>query len=301
VSSCTKKGANRKGSTFWAEVTTLANVLITEDGKLPEREVLSVKNRFKRMIQPAVLAFKPYHKQAMKEHNSGWNAEMYMQLATELWERDEGKPYLYPGCSTILKSLAKYDWEAVPVDPEEEGTNLTGGPMGGTFLRPPGNKKSKAADRAKRKGKGKGSTDSVMTTEATTASAVAESREHGLKIMSQLEEIKLQQAMYFRFNMLTRQGKHVEANAIMKQMDDMNNPPAAVSARAVARIPATVAQLETVFETDSDDEGEDEESSSEEVAARLKKDDDEDDSSHSSQDDSGGDPRPRRKINVTEV
>jgi hypothetical protein len=84
-------------------------------------------------------------------------------------------------------------------------------------------------------------------------------------------------------------------------MDDMNNPPAAVSARAVARIPATVAQLETVFETDSDDEGEDEESSSEEVAARLKKDDDEDDSSHSSQDDSGGDPRPRRKINVTEV
>jgi hypothetical protein len=119
--------------------------------------------------------------------------------------------------------------------------------------------------------------------------------------MSQLEEIKLQQAMYFRFNMLTRQGKHVEANAIMKQMDDMNNPPAAVSARAVARIPATVAQLETVFETDSDDEGEDEESSSEEVAARLKKDDDEDDSSHSSQDDSGGDPRPRRKINVTEV
>jgi hypothetical protein len=195
--------------------------------------------------------------------------------------------------------------------------------MGGTFLRPPGTKKSKAADKSKRKNKG---TDSVMTVEATTASAVAESKENGLKILSAIEDMKLQQGMYykmqgmyFKFNMLSRQGKHHEAEKFMEEMDRSIAAVAAATAvapvlvapvsvatttAAASRIPRTIgsSRRDTVVETDSSDDDDDKP-----VTANLKddkkyeSDSDEEDSDHSSQDGSGGDPNPRRNKNVPAV
>jgi hypothetical protein len=81
--------------------------MMAESGLPATRDMASLKNYFKE-INPAVLAFKAYHKQAMKQVVSVWNEEMYERHALQMWENDEGGPYLLIDCCRILQELPKY-------------------------------------------------------------------------------------------------------------------------------------------------------------------------------------------------
>jgi hypothetical protein len=61
VSLCSKKGANKKGSTFWKEIHLAAKEMMKTD-KIPFiHDMASMKNHFKK-INSAVLAFKVMYK-----------------------------------------------------------------------------------------------------------------------------------------------------------------------------------------------------------------------------------------------
>jgi hypothetical protein len=257
-----------------------------------ERTMKSLKHRFQRKIQPGVLAFKPYHKEAMKAKESGWDEDMYEDYALELWKGEEGKDYMFIECSRILKALPKYDWEAAPVPEEVEATLATGGPMGGEMIRPLGTKKTKAA-KAKGKGRKKGP-ESVISHDLTIEQNInhVASNSEGIRdqfdrIISHQQYMSTKQELYMKFQCLLALDKKEEADVVYQEMcrHAAAHPTVFASSSRAARA-STAVLLES-----SDDE------SLQELDRLLKKPadnakaDEDYDSEEGSEEDSGGDAR----------
>jgi hypothetical protein len=311
VSEDATKGANRTGLDFWTDVTMIANSLITEAGKA-SRAVDSLTNRFQKKIQPNVLAFKPYHKQAMKAQESGWNEAMYEQYAIDLWLGEEGKPYLFLGCSKILKSMAKYDWESEVVPEDLIDTLANEGPMGGNMERPIGSKRAKA-DKARAR-----NNQDVVPAESGIVQILEKMEKRQSKYMDRMEK---RNELFLQFSCLQRVGRNAEADEVFKDMVRLSRPepvpvPAVVAVVAVVPVPAA-ASLPDAADLSSDDELEkilarhsdganakedndynsEEESKNKEVVLLESDDDDSDsdDSDESSDESSGGDKRKRKR------
>jgi hypothetical protein len=249
------KGANRTGADFWTEVARVANVMYVDQGRA-ERSIKSLKHRFQRKIQPAVLAFKPYHKEAMKAKESGWDEDMYENYALELWKGDEGKDYMFIECSRILKAMPKYDWEAEPVPEEVDATLATSGPMGGEMLRPDGTKKTKAA-KAKGRKKGPESVISLdLTTEQTINVVASNSDRLGdefARIVKNQEYMSKKQELFMKFQCLIELGKKEEADLVYQEM--CRHALLHAKSQELARAPAKASTAELLESSDDDSMG----------------------------------------------
>jgi hypothetical protein len=221
VSEDSAKGANQTHSDFWIAVGEQANSLLKECGR-PERSVESLDTRWTKKISKSTLAFKRYHKEALNVPQSGWNAGMYEEYAKELYKADEGKEYGFLHCSLILKAMPKYDWDAETVDSTAEGTTATGGPMGGGFTRPKGNRATKGvAKEARAKNRSRKTQDS-MSLDGTAA--MEQLLANSSAMTEHFNNLALRNALYLEFQMLMRMNRVEEANEIYNKMSNLSKP-----------------------------------------------------------------------------
>jgi hypothetical protein len=217
VSLCNKKGANKKTSTFWNQVHKAAEEMMKVE-KLPLiRDMASMKNRFKK-INPAVLAFKGMYKIAKKQKVSGWNEDMYEKHALEMWEQNEGSPYMFLECSKVMKDIPKYDWEAKPSEEGEEDLLGMDAPMGGGMVRTMGGKRAKALD-AKAK---------IKKNQSTSVSSVAVDDELMQNIAANFEKhtevainMDKRQMLTIQLHYYERQGNQQEADRVFREILDI--------------------------------------------------------------------------------
>jgi hypothetical protein len=192
----------------------------------------------------------------MKAQESGWNEEMYEQYALDLWLKKEGKPYLYLGCSKILKLMAKYDWESEVVLEDLINTLANEGPMGGNMERPLGTKRAKA-DKAKTR-----SNQDVVPGDKTAESGVTQILEKMERRQSKfMDRMEKRNELFLQFSCLQRVGRNAEADEVFKDMVRLSRPetvpvPAVVAVVAVVPIvPVPAASIpDAAADLSSDEE-----------------------------------------------
>jgi hypothetical protein len=313
VSLCSKKSTNRKGTTFWKEIHTGSKETMKAN-KIPLIcDVASMKNRFKK-INSVVLAFKAMYKIAKKQPVSGWNEDMYKKHALEMWEQNEGSPYMFLECLKVMKGIPKYDWDAKPRKEGEENLLGMDAPMGGNMVWTMGTKKAKAIDAKAKIKKYQSTADSSLAVDNGIMQSIAASFEKHTEVTISMDrwQMLLIQLHYFE-----RQGNQQEANRVLKEIlditvakpvqrhvaMDMPVPPSVDFATIDLQDNELVSAADSSSSSNSippyQPEGnlkDDNNYNSE--ASELDEDEDDDDDHSQSGENSGGDPNPRRQADV---
>jgi hypothetical protein len=158
------------------------------------------------------------YKIAKKQPVSGWNKDMYEKHALEMWEQNEGSPYMFLECSKVMKDIPKYDWEAKP--PEEGEEDLLGmdAPMGGGMVRTMGGKRAKTLD-AKAKIKNKQSAaDSSVNVDDELMQNIAANFEKHTEVAINMDK---RQMLSIQLHYYERQGNQQEADRVFREILDI--------------------------------------------------------------------------------
>jgi hypothetical protein len=119
-------GNNQKKEHFWQTIAQTYNRLAGEGlGELYViRSWASLKNRWKRYIQPAMFQHIRFWREARNPKKSGWTEEMYVEKTNELFLEANGKEFPYDNIVEIIHSMPRFNPETA--DLEELETELVG-------------------------------------------------------------------------------------------------------------------------------------------------------------------------------
>ena len=82
------KGNGQKGDVFWGNVLIKFKTLCGENPSTFAWELVPLKNRFSRHIQPACSQFVTFLRAAKEHEQSGWTITDYLNQANILWMRE---------------------------------------------------------------------------------------------------------------------------------------------------------------------------------------------------------------------
>ncbi len=105
-------GTDQDGNTFWQKVRE--NFM--RRGGSPERTIISLQNRFNKVLQCEVQKYVGYLQGALHEFHSGWTMEDYNQEAKKQFQHRQGKIFKHELVYSILKRLPKFELVAANID-----------------------------------------------------------------------------------------------------------------------------------------------------------------------------------------
>ena len=106
-------GTDQDGNTFWQKIR---DNFIRRGGN-PERTIISLQNRFNKVLQCEVQKYIGYLQGALREFHSGWVMEDYVQEAKKQYLIRQGKVFKHEMVYSVLKrGLPKYELVLGTVD-----------------------------------------------------------------------------------------------------------------------------------------------------------------------------------------
>ena len=103
---------DQDGNTFWQKVRE--NFI--RRGGSPERTIISLQNRFNKVLQCEVQKYIGYLQGALHEFHSGWIIDDYVQEAKKQFQVRQGKIFKHEMVYNILKRLPKFEVVAANID-----------------------------------------------------------------------------------------------------------------------------------------------------------------------------------------
>ena len=106
-------GTDQDGNTFWHKVRE--NFM--RRGGAPERTIISLQNRFNKVLQCEVQKYIGYLQGALREYHSGWIMEDYVHEAKRQFQNRQGKHFKHEMVYSVLKrGLPKFELVVASVD-----------------------------------------------------------------------------------------------------------------------------------------------------------------------------------------
>jgi hypothetical protein len=107
-------GNDQRAEIFWDTVLEAYNNIIAKDATeddvfVVERESASIRNRFQRSIAKQVKEWNPFYKRVAEAPPSGTTKNDWIRLASEEYQAQYGRRFLFEHCIEILQDLPKFD------------------------------------------------------------------------------------------------------------------------------------------------------------------------------------------------
>ena len=153
------KGTDIMSLVFWGGIKNKFVEIYMEEAEvipphLDTRDASSLKTRWVRNINKYCQLWNKYYIRAQATPKSGENQDYYINLATEDYEEELGKPFLWSHCIPTLLSVPTFFPKTLEAKEGEEGgeeaaskINQLGAAMGDTLKRPGGQKAFKKGEK----------------------------------------------------------------------------------------------------------------------------------------------------------